>query len=111
MRVGDGGADSMACGLADEEIFILNALYHHRCINSNHSKNLGEIEKAFKAQFNIDLERFIVNLTSLGYITPKRKKDIKYFISDVPMTCTAINRHEGRATEGRIFPRNRPRRL
>ncbi|MFZ3112158.1 hypothetical protein [Methanothrix sp.] len=110
MPVGDG-ADPMACGLVDEEIFILNALYQHRCINSNHSKNLGEIAKAFKAQFNVDLERFAVHLTSLGYITQKRKIDIKYFISDVPRTCIAINHHGGRATEGRIFPRNRPRRL
>ena len=49
----------MACGLMAEELFILNVLYQHRCVNSNRSKNLGEIANAFRAKFNKNPEEII----------------------------------------------------
>jgi hypothetical protein len=101
----------MGCGLTTEELFILNTLYHHRCIGVNHSKNLKEVEKAFNNQFNKNLNESIVNLINRGYIAPKRKQDIKYYIADIAKTTWAINQHGGRATEGRVYPRNRPVRL
>jgi hypothetical protein len=101
----------MSCGLTPEELFILNALYHHRCIGINHSKNLKEIEKAFNNQFNESLEEYFTNLVNNGYIAQKRKRDIKYYIADLPKTSYVINLHGGTATEGRVYPRNRRVRL
>ncbi len=94
----------MACGLKKEELFILNVLYQHRCVNRNRSKNLGEIANAFRAKFNKDPEDVAKDLISKEYIAPIRKKDIKYYISRMDITCNALNQHGYNATEGRILP-------
>jgi hypothetical protein len=101
----------MGCGLTTEELFILNALYHHRGIGKDHSKNLKEVEKAFNSQFNKSLNESITNLINKGFIAKKRKRDIKYYIVDIARTTCAINQHGGRATEGRVYPKNRPVKL
>lgn len=94
----------MACGLTVEELFILNVLYQHRCVNSNRSKNLGEIAKAFRAKFNQNPEDFAKVLASKEYVAAVRKKDIKYYISSMEKACNALNYHGYNATAGRILP-------
>lgn len=94
----------MACGLTAEELFILNVLYQHRCVNINRSKNLGEIAKAFRAKFNKNPEDVARSKGLNEYIAPKRKKDIKYYISSMEKACNALNRHGYNATAGRILP-------
>jgi hypothetical protein len=94
----------MVCGLTAEELFILNVLYQHRCINSNRSKNLGEIAKAFQAKFNQNPEDVARGLASKGYVALIRKKDIKYYISNMAKACNALNCHGYNATSGRILP-------
>lgn len=100
----------MACGLKPEELFILNALYQHRCVNSNRSKNLGEISHAFRAKFNKDTEDIAKDLVGKGYLAPIKKKDVKYYISRMDKASYALNQHGFNATEGRILP-GRVRRL
>ena len=94
----------MTCGLIAEELFILNVLYQHRCVNSKRSKNLGEIANAFRAKFNRNPEDVVKDLVSKGYVAPIRKKDIKYYISDMEKACNTLNRHGYNATDGRILP-------
>jgi hypothetical protein len=94
----------MACGLTEKELFILNVLYQHRCVNSNRSKNLGEIAKAFRAKFNDNPEVVAKCLSSKEYVAQIRKKDIKYYISSMEKACNALNCHGYNAIAGRILP-------
>lgn len=94
----------MTCGLRAEELFILNVPYQHRCVNSNRSKNLGEIAKAFRAKFNQNADDVARVLASKEYIALIRKKDIKYYISSMGKACKALNFHGYNATSGRILP-------
>lgn len=94
----------MACGLGIDELFILNVLYGGRCIRSNRSYNLGQIASQFRAKFKKDPEDTARELVRKGYITPVRKRDTKYYISDIAMVCYALNQHGYSATSGRILP-------
>lgn len=104
------GVGKMACGLTVEELFILNVLYQHRCVNSSRSKNLGEIARAFRSKFDQNPEDVARGLASKAYLGQIRKKDIKYYISSMEKACYALNCHGYNATPGRILP-GRVRRL
>ena len=93
----------MACGLTVEELFILNVLYQHRCVNSNRSKNLGEIAKAFRSKFDQNPEDVARGLASKEYLGQIRKKDIKYYISSMEKACYALNCHGYNATPEESF--------
>jgi len=64
---------NMTCGLADEELFILNILYVNRCFTDKASFNLVIIASAFRAKFGVDPEDCAKDLMSKGYISQKRK--------------------------------------
>ena len=83
----------MTCGLADGELFILNVLYVNRCFTDKASFNLGIIASAFRAKFDVDPGDSAKDLMSKGYISQKRKKDIKYYISDMSITGFALGQH------------------
>ncbi len=93
----------MVCGLKAEELFILNTLYGNRCVKSNRSFNLGQIANAFRAKFKNDPDDVAKELAG-KYITSVRKKDTKYYISNLPLACFALNHHGYNATDGRILP-------
>lgn len=95
----------MVCALETDELFILNVLYINRCVRSNRSFNLGQIAKQFRAKFNKDPEDVARELQRRGFITTIPKKDTKYYISDLPMACHALNQHGYNATQGRILTR------
>jgi hypothetical protein len=95
----------MTCELGEEELYILNVLYQKRCYTDRSSYNLGQIAKAFNKKFGKDPVDTAKNLVNLGYVAEKRKKDIKYYISNMEATCFALNQHGYKATEGRIIRR------
>jgi phage antirepressor YoqD-like protein len=95
----------MPCGLTDEELYILNVLYQDHSYKCTSSYNLGQIAKAFKKKFTIDPKDVAKNLVNKGYLAEVRKKDIKYYISNMEATCFALNQHGYNATEGRIMRR------
>jgi hypothetical protein len=99
------GVGGMVCTLETDELFILNVLYINRCVRSNRSFNLGQIAKQFRAKFNKGPEDTARGLQRKGYIALIPKKDVKYYISDLPMACHALNQHGYNATEGRILTR------
>ena len=47
-------------------------------------------------------EDVIKELLSLGYITKIRKKDIKYFISDISKATHALDSHGFPVTKGKV---------
>ena len=94
----------MVCGLEIEELFILNTLYGNRCVRSNRSFNLGQVASAFRAKFRKDPYDVAKGLIGKGYLAPVPKKDTKYYISNLPLACYALNHHGYNATEGRILP-------
>ena len=94
----------MACGLEVDELFILNVLYGDRCLSKKHSYNLGQIASNFRAKFRKNPEDIARELVGKGYITPVPKRDTKYFISDIALTCYALNQHGYSVTPGRILP-------
>jgi hypothetical protein len=75
----------MTCELADGELLILNILYVNRCFTDKASFNLGIIASAFRAKFGVDPEDCTKDLMSKGYISQKRKRDIKYYIQICPL--------------------------
>jgi len=95
----------MVCNLTEEELYILNVLYANRCVRKNRSYNLGKISKAFIKKFNENPNDVAKNLINLGYLAEIRKKEIKYYISNMEITCYALNQHGYNATEGRIMRR------
>jgi hypothetical protein len=65
----------MTCNLSEDALFILNLLYTRRCLAKD-----------------------------AGYITQIRKKDIKYYISDIKLTSVALGSHGYSVTKGRVRP-------
>jgi len=107
----------MPCGLSDDELFILHNLYSSRCVSSSRSKNLKLLEGIYKHRTNDlkrkmqeheieereieDLDRIIHNLVMTGYIAPIKKKDPKYYISDLGKAMHALCEHRYKVTQGR----------
>ena len=92
----------MACGLGEEELFILNVLYVNRNFTDKSSFNLRQISSAFRKKFNKDPEDIAKKLLNKGYLAAKRKKDIKYYITNMPMTAHVLSLHGYNVTPGRI---------
>ncbi len=91
----------MACDLTNGELFILNVLYTNRCFKQSSGYNSKKLENIFVKGYTQDFEDAIKNLKNQGYITPIRKKDIKYFISDFKLTVAALTSHGYHTTQGK----------
>jgi hypothetical protein len=95
----------MVCGLNDGELFILNVLRVNHNFSDKASYNLKQIAPQFRARFNEDPNDVARNLEN-HYITAKRKREIKYWISDRPRTWYALSQHGFNVGDGqRIIPR------
>ncbi|MCJ7445274.1 MAG: hypothetical protein MUO26_12255 [Methanotrichaceae archaeon] len=98
----------MVCGLNEGELFILNVLRVNHNLSEKGSYNLKQIAPQFRAKFDADPNDVAKGLASKNYLTPKRKTDIKYWISDKPRTWYALGQHGfnvGNDDERRIIPR------
>jgi hypothetical protein len=94
----------MVCGLATEELEVLNILYTHHSVRSNRSFDFEHVAKAFRARFNKNPEDVAGDLRRKNYITLIPKRVNKYYISNIEASCYALNQHGYDATEGRILP-------
>lgn len=94
----------MSCGLSDDELFVLNILYSNKNFKPSggfHSKKLeGLYNKKFSSKFDVAIK----NLLNKGYITPIKKKELKYYISDYKLMSFALGSHDYSVTKGRIRP-------
>lgn len=92
----------MTCGLSDEELFILNVLYSNRCMRANRGYNSKKLAHLFGYKYNNKhLNKIVKLLVNEGYITTIKKKDVKYYISDVPRTFFALGEHGYNVVKGR----------
>ena len=96
----------MSCGLSDGELFILNFLYKNRNLASNRGQHCKKLEDIFNRKFSPrpKFEKAIKTLLNKGYIAQIRKKDIKYYISDIKMTSFALGSHDYPVVIGRERP-------
>lgn len=92
----------MTCGLSDEELFILNVLYSNRCMRANRGYNSRKLAHLFGYKYNNKYrDKIVKSLVNERYITTIKKKDIKYYISDVPRTFFAPGEHGYNVVKGR----------
>jgi hypothetical protein len=93
----------MACGLSDDELFILYVLYTNRCLAKNRSFHSKKLEHLYKKKLSSNFQRAIKNLLK-RYITPIKKQELKYYISDIKMMSFALDEHGYSVTKGRERP-------
>ncbi|MGV8175105.1 MAG: hypothetical protein ACP5OU_05330 [Methanothrix sp.] len=96
----------MACGLTDAELFLLNVMRNGRNFNDKASYNPKQIASQCRDKYGEDPNDVAQRLVSKDYLAPKRKKDIKYWISNLPKTYNALSQHGYNVCERRIIRRN-----
>lgn len=94
----------MTCGLSEDELFILYVLYSHKCLASNRGKHSEQLKSIYRKKFSSDFKRAIKSLLNKGYITPIKKKELKYYISNIPLMSFALSSHGYSVTKGRERP-------
>jgi len=87
----------MACELPEESLFILNILYKNRNFAINrgyHSDKLSTLySRKFKGNEFLKFKEAIKRLLNDGYITLIKKKEDKYYISDMKKAVFALTSH------------------
>jgi hypothetical protein len=99
----------MVCGLSESELFLLNVMRTGHNFNDKASYNPNQIAPQCRNKYGEDPNDIAQSLVSKGYLAPKRKKDIKYWISNLPKTYNALGQHGfniGNINERRIIRRN-----
>jgi len=94
----------MVCDLTNGELFILNILYSNRNFKPDAGYNSEKLKWLFSKKFTQDFDKAIKNLKNQGYITPIKKKDEKFYISDLKMTLATLTVHGFSVTTGRERP-------
>ncbi|MGP8321127.1 MAG: hypothetical protein ACT6FE_02205 [Methanosarcinaceae archaeon] len=96
----------MSCGLSDDELFILNFLYKNRNLTSSRGQHCKKVENNFNRKYSprLKFEKAIKTLLNEGYITQIRKKEIKYYISEIKITTFALRFHGYPVVKGRERP-------
>jgi hypothetical protein len=94
----------MTCGLSDDELFILNVLYSHKCLSFKRGKHSEQLKHIYIKKFSSDFEKAIRDLLNKEYITPIRKKELKYYISNIPLMSSALRAHGYSVTKGKVRP-------
>jgi len=94
----------MSCGLSDDQLFILNILYTQKCLAKNRSYHLNKLKGQYCKKYSSNFKKAIQKLLNDGYITPIRKTDIKYYISNIPAMSYALSSHGYSVTKGKKRP-------
>lgn len=91
----------MSCGLSDDALYVLNILYTSRCFKSDSGYHSKKLEKIISKKTPLKFEDIIKELQRDGYITQIRKKEIKFYISDMSRAIVALNLHSYSVTKGK----------
>jgi hypothetical protein len=94
----------MVCDLSNGELFILNVLYSNRNFKPDAGYNSKKLEWIFSKKYTQNFDKAIKNLKNLRYITPIKKKDEKYYISDFKKAVAALTAHGYDVTSGKERP-------
>lgn len=87
----------MVCDLTEESLFILNILYKNRSVRSNRGYNSEKLKGLFNKKFSgrdhLSFKDSIKILKNSGYITVIKKKDDKFYISNIKDVVLALSYH------------------
>lgn len=79
----------MCESLSPDALLILYILYSNRCLNSSAGYHSKKLEKICRKKMKGDFDNAIRELKG-KYITLIKKREIKYYISDVTMAVFAL---------------------
>lgn len=98
----------LVCGLSNEALFILYYLYSNLNLSQSAGQNSKKMARDFRKEFGCRndkiFDKTIQMLKNRGYITAIGKNPVKYYISDKPMTFTALGKHGHPVSPGRKRP-------
>jgi hypothetical protein len=95
----------VCCQLSEEELFILNMLYQGRNLAPWRGENSKKIKRIYgKKPFSKDFDDTIQTLLNEGYVTQIKKKDIKYYISNINKATLALAAHGFDISMGKVRP-------
>lgn len=94
----------MSCGLSLDELFILNILYSSRCLKTSAGYHCKKLENIYVKKYSTKFDKIMKKLQNKGYITSIKKKDLKYYISDIKAAIIALDAHEYSVTKGKVKP-------
>lgn len=91
----------MSCNLSERALFILYVLYSNKCLRNNRGYNSKKLSSIYNRKFSYDFKEAIREILG-NYITPIKKKDTKYYISNIPSTMFALDSHGFPVTKGKV---------
>ena len=94
----------MTCGLSLDELFILNILYKNRCLKTSAGYHCKKLEHLYIKKYQSKFDKVMKKLQTKGYITSIKKKEPKYYISDLKSAIFALDAHDYSVTKGKIRP-------
>jgi hypothetical protein len=90
----------MTCGCTEFEIFILDKLWVGRNLRANRGHHIKKLKNSFQLEFreitnnpNKQFDDSIQRLKNQGIVTQVRKKEIKFWISDITMARKYLQQH------------------
>jgi hypothetical protein len=92
----------MSCGLSDDALQVLYILYHSKCFRDDRGYHSKKLEKIISKKIHSNFEDVIKELKREGHITQIKKKEIKFYISDMPRAIGALNLHGFPVTPGKV---------
>jgi hypothetical protein len=92
----------MSCGLSYDALLVVYILYRNKCFKYDAGYNSKKLERIISEKTHSNFEQIIKRLLNDGYITQIRKKEIKFYISDIPKAIYAQNEHGFSVTQGKI---------
>jgi|BarGraIncu00222A_1022003.scaffolds.fasta_scaffold21017_2 hypothetical protein len=91
----------MSCGLSYGALLVLEKLYRDHCFGKDKGYHCKKLERIISEKTDSKFDKIIKELLNERYITPINKKELKYYISDMPKAIHALNSHEYSVTQGR----------
>ena len=93
----------MTCNLSDCELQILYIFYSNRNFRISSGYHSDKLKKIIEKKFPGEYHESIGHLKNLGCIAEIRKKEIKYYIADIPNVIKLLGAHGYNVTKGNIF--------
>jgi hypothetical protein len=92
----------MSCGLSEDALLALNILYHNRCFRTDRGYNSKKLENILSKKTTSNFGDIVKELLDGRYIAPIKKKDMKYYISDMQKAIFALDLHSFSVTKGKV---------
>ena len=87
--------------IGEEELFILNLLYHKRCLNTDRGFHEEKLTRLYRMKFGHGPDESVRKLLKTGFIARIGKSPCKYYISDMVETARFLAGAGYSVTKGR----------